>query len=45
LDELKPGMREAIHGVLQRVMDDFTKRLQESTTAEVVRLLHSVFKD
>jgi hypothetical protein len=44
LDELKANIREAIHDVLQRTMDDFTKRLQECITAEGVNLLHSVFK-
>jgi hypothetical protein len=34
LDELKANIRESIHDVLQRVKDDFTKRLQECVTAE-----------
>jgi hypothetical protein len=33
LDELKTNIREAIHDLLQRVVDGFTKRLQECTTA------------
>jgi hypothetical protein len=40
LDELKVSIREAI----QRVMDGFTKRLQERFTAEGAHSLHSVFK-
>jgi hypothetical protein len=40
LDELKADIREVIHDVLQRVMDDFTKRLQECIAAEWRYLLH-----
>jgi hypothetical protein len=40
LDGLGVNIREAIHVMLQRMMDDFTKRL----TAEGEYLLHSVFK-
>jgi predicted RNase H-like HicB family nuclease len=40
LDELKANIREAIHNVLQRLMDEFTKRLQECSTAEGGYFLH-----
>jgi hypothetical protein len=44
LDELKANMTEVIHDVLQCVMDDFTKCLQECITVEEGHLLHSDFK-
>jgi hypothetical protein len=44
LDELKANIREAIHDVLQHMVDNFTKCLQECITVEGGHLLHSVFK-
>jgi hypothetical protein len=43
LNELKANIGEVIHDVLQYVLYDFAKCLQECITAEGGHLLHSVF--